>query len=153
MTCGILAPRPGIELAPPALEGKVLTTGPPGKSLCLHFIWRRNQSLCELLLDLDPHPPPPLRLASLPPEHAGHVPTSGPVHPLCTSPGTCPQLPARLPPSAPVRTGLQFPPHPLLVLHHLLAHCVFTSVSSHQDGCPTWGGICVCFISRWVINT
>ena len=32
--CGILAPRPGIEPAPPALEGKVLTTGPPGKSLC-----------------------------------------------------------------------------------------------------------------------
>ena len=31
--CGILAPGPGIELAPPALEGEVLTTGPPGKSL------------------------------------------------------------------------------------------------------------------------
>ena len=31
-TCGILAPQPGIELTPPALEGKVLTTGPPGKS-------------------------------------------------------------------------------------------------------------------------
>ena len=31
--CGILAPRPGIEPAPPALEGEVLTTGPPGKSL------------------------------------------------------------------------------------------------------------------------
>ena len=30
--CGILAPRPGIEPAPPALEGRVLTTGPPGKS-------------------------------------------------------------------------------------------------------------------------
>ena len=30
--CGILSPWPGIELAPPALEGKVLTTGPPGKS-------------------------------------------------------------------------------------------------------------------------
>ena len=27
---GILAPWPGIEPAPPALEGKVLTTGPPG---------------------------------------------------------------------------------------------------------------------------
>ena len=36
--CGILAPRPGIEPAPPALEGKVLTTGPPGKSLdCSKF--------------------------------------------------------------------------------------------------------------------
>ena len=28
-----LAPQPGIEPAPPALEGKVLTTGPPGNSL------------------------------------------------------------------------------------------------------------------------
>ena len=31
--CGILAPWPGIELAPPALKGKVLTTGLSGKSL------------------------------------------------------------------------------------------------------------------------
>ena len=31
--CGILAPQPGIKPAPPALEGPVLTTGPPGKSL------------------------------------------------------------------------------------------------------------------------
>ena len=30
--CGILAPYPGIEPTPPALEGRVLTTGPPGKS-------------------------------------------------------------------------------------------------------------------------
>ena len=30
--CGVLALWPGIEPAPPALEGKVLTTGPPGKS-------------------------------------------------------------------------------------------------------------------------
>ena len=30
--CGILAPWPGIEPAPPALEGEVLTNGPPGKS-------------------------------------------------------------------------------------------------------------------------
>ena len=30
--CGILGPPPGIEPIPPALEGKVLTTGPPGKS-------------------------------------------------------------------------------------------------------------------------
>ena len=28
----ILAPRPGIELVAPELEGKVLTTGPPGES-------------------------------------------------------------------------------------------------------------------------
>ena len=31
--CGILAPRPVIKPTPPALEGEVLTTGPPGKSL------------------------------------------------------------------------------------------------------------------------
>ena len=30
---GILVPWPGIEPAPPELEGEVLTTGPPGKSL------------------------------------------------------------------------------------------------------------------------
>ena len=29
---GILAPQPGIEPTPPTLEGKVLTTGLPGKS-------------------------------------------------------------------------------------------------------------------------
>ena len=29
---GILAPQPGIKPTPPALEGKVLTTGLPGKS-------------------------------------------------------------------------------------------------------------------------
>ena len=31
--CGILAPQPGIEPTSPALEGEVLTTGPPGKSM------------------------------------------------------------------------------------------------------------------------
>ena len=31
--CGLLAPPPGIEPAPSALEGEVLTTGPAGKSL------------------------------------------------------------------------------------------------------------------------
>ena len=31
--CGILAPQPEIEPAPTALEGEVLTTGLPGKSL------------------------------------------------------------------------------------------------------------------------
>ena len=30
--CGVLAPQPGIKPAPPALESKVLTTGPPWKS-------------------------------------------------------------------------------------------------------------------------
>ena len=33
--CGVLAPQPGIEPSPPALESKVLTTGWPEKSL--HF--------------------------------------------------------------------------------------------------------------------
>ena len=31
--CGILAPQPGIEPAPPELEGEALTTGLPEKSL------------------------------------------------------------------------------------------------------------------------
>ena len=30
--CGVLAPQPGIEPASAALEGKTLTTRPPGKS-------------------------------------------------------------------------------------------------------------------------
>ena len=29
---GILAPQSGIKPTPPALEGKILTSGPPGKS-------------------------------------------------------------------------------------------------------------------------
>ena len=34
--CGILASWPGIDPAPPALEGEVLTTGLPGKfSICV----------------------------------------------------------------------------------------------------------------------
>ena len=33
VACGILAPQPGVEPAPLELEGKVLTTGPPEKSL------------------------------------------------------------------------------------------------------------------------
>ena len=35
--CGILTPQAGIELMPPALEGGVLTTGLPGKSLRCSF--------------------------------------------------------------------------------------------------------------------
>ena len=31
--CGILAPQPGIKPTLPEWEGKVLTTGPPGKPL------------------------------------------------------------------------------------------------------------------------
>ena len=33
LACGTLAPQPGIEPVPPALEGKVLTLGPAGKFL------------------------------------------------------------------------------------------------------------------------
>ena len=43
--CGILAPQLGIEPAPPALEGKVPTTGLPGKSqkiLILGVCYRLN---------------------------------------------------------------------------------------------------------------
>ena len=32
MACGVLVPRPRIEPASPALDGRFLTTGPPGKS-------------------------------------------------------------------------------------------------------------------------
>ena len=41
--CGISAPRQGVEPIPPALEGEVLTTGPPGKSPILYikfFLWK-----------------------------------------------------------------------------------------------------------------
>ena len=31
--CGILVPKPGIKLMAPALQGRFLTTGPPGESL------------------------------------------------------------------------------------------------------------------------
>ena len=36
-TCGILVPRLGIEPASPALKGRFLTTGPPGKSCVSTF--------------------------------------------------------------------------------------------------------------------
>ena len=35
--CGILTPQQGIKLAAHALEGEVITTGPPGKSLSFSF--------------------------------------------------------------------------------------------------------------------
>ena len=40
--CGALAPRPGFEPPAPALEGEILTTGPPGKSrysVLIHLSW------------------------------------------------------------------------------------------------------------------
>ena len=51
-TCEILAPWPGIKPSPPALEGEVLTTGPPGKSpLFLKKCWMSN-FFSSLLLKL-----------------------------------------------------------------------------------------------------
>ena len=32
VACGLLSPQPGIKPVPPAMEGKVLTTGVLGKS-------------------------------------------------------------------------------------------------------------------------
>ena len=48
--CGILAAQPGIEPLPSALEGKVLTTGPPGKSLACWFemIYIFQKVMCVL---------------------------------------------------------------------------------------------------------
>ena len=45
---GILAPLPGIEPTPPALEGEVLTTGQPGKSQSIFFqsyLWAQMKLL------------------------------------------------------------------------------------------------------------
>ena len=59
--CGILAPRPGIELACPALEGEVLTTEPLRKSPVSPFLtlvgtlpanaelWKRQYPSCPVL--------------------------------------------------------------------------------------------------------
>ena len=41
--CGVLAPRPGVEPTRPALEGEVLTTGPPGKSLHGYWLIKRAE--------------------------------------------------------------------------------------------------------------
>ena len=35
--CGVFAPQPRVKPAPPALKGKGLTAGLPGKSLKIHF--------------------------------------------------------------------------------------------------------------------
>ena len=32
-TCGVLVPRPGVESVSPTLQGRFLTTGPPGKTI------------------------------------------------------------------------------------------------------------------------
>ena len=38
MACRLLVPGPGIKPISPALEGRFLITGPPGKSHCAYFI-------------------------------------------------------------------------------------------------------------------
>ena len=55
--CGILALRPGIKPIPPALEGEVLTTGPPGQSfypvLQPQKGWQESWSWHSLFLIVD----------------------------------------------------------------------------------------------------
>ena len=46
-SCGILAPWPGIEPTPTALEGEILTTGAPGKSL---DVFLKQLMLCKNFL-------------------------------------------------------------------------------------------------------
>ena len=46
--CGILAPQSRIKPPPPALEGKVLTSRPPGKSLNHFLIWGKKIFLNSL---------------------------------------------------------------------------------------------------------
>ena len=38
----VLAPQPGMESTPPALEGKILTPGPPGKSQVQNFLIKKQ---------------------------------------------------------------------------------------------------------------
>ena len=44
--CGILAPWPGVKLAPPALEGEVKTIGLSGKSHCCCFKSLSTEMFC-----------------------------------------------------------------------------------------------------------
>ena len=46
--CGILLPQPGIEPTLPALQGGVLTAGPPGKSLNHLFLFKKNIFLTQV---------------------------------------------------------------------------------------------------------
>ena len=55
--CVTSAPQPETKPAPFALEGEVLTTGPPGKSLFMHFLTHDSSTLsfsCSRI----PGPPP-----------------------------------------------------------------------------------------------
>ena len=53
--CGILAAQTGNEPAPPALEGKVLTTGPQGgpKPNCSGGLMRASCHICTVWEGLD----------------------------------------------------------------------------------------------------
>ena len=54
--CGILAPWPGIEPVPPALEGEVLNTGLPSKSpRSLFLSCVKKESYCRLVVILPIH--------------------------------------------------------------------------------------------------
>ena len=46
--CGIIIPQPGIESTPPSLEGRVLTTGPPGRCQQSPFL-RERESVSQLV--------------------------------------------------------------------------------------------------------
>ena len=54
---GILASQPGFELSPPALEGAVLTPGPPGQSLLSRSIWKSQADRVPQLQSRRPEPP------------------------------------------------------------------------------------------------
>ena len=58
-TCGILARWLGIKPSPPALKGKVLTTGPPGKSLKQFYFFKRLDLLWEWNRGMDFSPSVP----------------------------------------------------------------------------------------------
>ena len=46
VACGILVPQPGMHPSLPALEGGVLTTGPPGNSPSMGFFFRWKLIMC-----------------------------------------------------------------------------------------------------------
>ena len=56
VACGILVPQPGIKPMSPALQGRFLTTGPPGKSpllspLDIHCLSTLSEKTLESPLD------------------------------------------------------------------------------------------------------
>ena len=49
---GILAPQPGVEPAPLALEGEILTSGPVKKSLQLMFLSVSSALVAQMVMNL-----------------------------------------------------------------------------------------------------